>query len=339
MKRPSHLPPICFYPLTTVFVDDDKKYLDMIKYLLDAKGDVLYIVFSNANKAVNYIKEHHKKEFWLRECLTSAEDEDYNKPNLQGMFLHIDRLIKRLNNPNRYSEICMIVTDYKMPEGTGLEFIELLENTPIYKAMLTGVLPLSGAIDSFNKRLFDVYLNKDEHEIAVQLIKYIKQASMLYFNDFTNEVLKFTPKLKNVLSDEKFIDFFNKYIDANNIAEGYLIDDFGSYLFLDKDANGKIFAVLHEDDFKAYEELLNTADNIDKHRQLLDQIKSRTKLPYFYNQDIDKIELPDWTDFLHPTKRIDGSQIYYTVIEDIKRYGVNLDDVLSFNEYLDKQNS
>lgn len=246
MRKPETEQLVSFYPTTTLFVDDDIGYLKSINLFMSYQDTIIAKFFLNPVKAIQYLNEHHAKDKWLEKCLSVVLEDDL-KRQLADIQLHIEKIHQRIYDPERFSDVSMVVMDFRMPAGTGKEFLTMIENMSIAKGILSGVMGYDEALDSFNRQNFDMFLNKMEPDVPNLLVKYMKQARVLYFSGISSLTIKRDPKLAYTLNNPDFQQQFKEVLEQNNIVEYYLLDDAGSYLLLDEHAKPTL---LHFTDYQ-----------------------------------------------------------------------------------------
>lgn len=173
-----------------------------------------------------------------------------------------------------------MVLDYQMPEMSGIELGEHLQNTPIQKILLTGNACDLKAIESFNHNIIQKYIQKGSNNTRYNLLAYIKELSIIFFSNFTKPLLNYLEtERKTPLSDPVFIDFFENFCEKNDISEFYLIDINGSFLCITHQATQFILVVHTEASLKEWVSLYkNNADFPDSHMNL---ILNGVKIPFF----------------------------------------------------------
>lgn len=336
MKITPHVVAINSRPTTRVCVDDDKDYLKSLAKFLKYSG-ISCKMFTDSTKAMEYLHRAVKDHYWLKKCITIREHDDiYNKLKNRSITLDINKNKDIIYDPYRFLEVSCACFDHRMPGLTGVECLNTLQNFPFKKAMLSGRMMNEEAIDEFNKQTFDIFISKQAQDSSKEIAKNLMRAEQVYFKEHTKQLTEGHSKLSQVLLNPEFADFIDKYIDENNFCESYCIDDFGSLLLLNRDGKGVLLAVAHEDDIDAY---LQTALMADKKPEadVIDKLKNKTAFPFFYSKDINNIEPADWKKFLFPATKIAGANIYYSIINDLKAYGIDEDKIVSYNSFLAKQ--
>ncbi len=336
MKVTPHVVAMNNRPTTRVFVDDDKDYLKSLAKFLKY-NNISCKMFTDSEKAMKFLDQSVKDHYWLTHCITIQEHDDvYNKLRNKSISLDINKNSDIIYDPKRFLEVSCACFDHRMPGLTGVDCLNKLQNFPFKKAMLSGRMMNDEAIDEFNKQTFDIFISKQAQESSKEITRNIRRAEQVYFKEHTRQLTEGHAKLNQVLLNAKFADFIDKFVDKHNYCESYCIDDFGSLLFLDCDGKGVILAVVHEDDFDAYLQTALMADN-KPDSEVINSLKSKSKFPFFYGKDINKIEPAEWGAFMIPAIKVDDAKIYYSVIDDLKSYGIDENKIVSYNNFLSTQ--
>lgn len=242
-----------------------------------------------------------------------------------------------------------------MPEKTGLESITQLKSKDIKTIMLTGQMPSSDAIENLNEKIFDAYISKQRQDAVENITELLERAKHAYFKeafDLTiannslvrrmyvagkhNDAYKRNMKLSKVLTDKGFSKFFTKFVDDGGFCESYLIDEFGSFALFDKHMKAALLAVIHNDEIEDYYQKALMADQ-KPDEDVLNLIKERKAFPFFYGHDIAPIEPKAWGRYLVPAIPVEGSAIFYSPLDDVKKYGIETDGLRGYAEFLASQ--
>ncbi len=278
------------------------------------------------------------EQYWLKSWAQDAEVDDAVMGTLTSpkLMLPIKHLIDQTDNDARFLEVSCACFDQKMPGKTGLEALKNLEDTHFKTAMLTGQMPPDDAIEKLNEKIFDVYVSKHQPQAIKRIAELIERARQVYFKSGCDYIISKNERLRKILPNEKFNDFFNKFVKDNGYCESYMIDDFCSFVLFDKHMLAAILAVLHDEEFDAYYQTASMADQ-KPDEDILKLIKDRKAFPFFYGHDIANIEPKDWGSYLVPATKLEGSDIFYSVIDDVKKYGIDTEGLTSYADFLAKQ--
>ena len=322
--------PICFFPGTTVFVDDSRDFLG--NFTLQLSDDLAYHLYSSPFEALDSLRGHKSTFEGINERCMSEYLESTAWP-LTNQTVNVDlaAIHAEVNNPNRFSETTVIVVDYAMPGMNGLDFCREIKDSPIKKIMLTGQADEQIAIEAFNEGLIDRFIRKNQPDVTEQITKSISELHLLYFKHMSEMIIKMLSlNASHFLKDPKFAAFLEQVCRDNNIVEYYLTENSGSFLLLDADAKAKSLIVKGEQDLRLYYEL--ACDN-QAPEETLEQLRSGSQIPYMCNNVHDWNE---WSNYLRPAEKVECEQTYYyCFIDDATPFDISEANIKSYNQYLD----
>ncbi len=342
MKRP--MVSICYHPTTVGLIDDDKKYADSLKSILNLKN-ISCKVFASSPTALDFLVNQYKADTFISRCLGEVDDLEVDR--IVSTFKY-DVIFHEIYRSHRFDEIGVLVIDYAMPKMNGLELCQQLRaNGATFKIiMLTGEAGKDLAVEAFNEGIIDKFFLKDTDNLMDKLTDSIQQLQQSYFLDLSATVLNAVDAASNqmlvCLDDPVFIKLFNSLLDKNKITEYYLVDESGSYLFID--ANGKLnwLIVKTEDQMEGMEFEL-TLDPYPIDDNLKKAIQNREVLRHCFNQaEFPSLEKPaGWPEIFYPATKLAGkANYYYSYIEKPKTKPlIDFKKIINFNEYRKKSKS
>jgi CheY-like chemotaxis protein len=326
--------PTCFFPTTTLFIDDSKDFL--ANFTVRSKDSMLVKVrYSpyDALEAIHYGKQPNRmNERVLREYFDTS---DYPVNN-QTINLNLSSIHWEIYNPMRFSEVSVVVVDFAMPGMNGLEFCKKMENSPIKRILLTGKADEKNAVEAFNSGLIDMYIKKNAPDMMAYLRANIQKMQLRYFQNMSDLVIKMlSVKSPNCLQDPAFARQFYYIVAENHIEEYYLTESSGSFLMLDTNGNLSYFAVKSQQDLELYCEM---AEENNAPQEIIEQLKKGEKIPYFWQaRDYYKTDWEDWESFLYPAQKIKGRDtFYYSYIKNPDLGTLPKDEVTTYDGYLAK---
>ncbi|MEZ5663826.1 MAG: response regulator [Burkholderiaceae bacterium] len=147
---------------STVFVDDDPEYLEMLGMVLPSHWQVeLY-----AHPARFLERMAGEPARWEADTVHQLHMIERAR---QGQAMAPQILQYWARNPSRYQLIKTCVIDYVMPGINGLQVLDALLDWPGARVLLTGQADDQVAIDAFNRGLIDQYIPKHAEDIGIQL--------------------------------------------------------------------------------------------------------------------------------------------------------------------------
>lgn len=305
-----------FAPTEIVLIDDDVMILKRIERNLSATQCSVKD-FDHPKRALEYLKQ-------------SLQDSDNLSP------LRIENLHQEIYSSNRFKQIAVVVVDYDMPGMNGLEVCRQITLPHIQKIMLTGAATTDIAVDAFNEGIIHQFIQKDDLEAFTKLEASIVKAQERYFelksHDFTNQLYVEHPETE-ILKDPAFVDFFLNLVQEKQVAEYYLLDTIGSFLFLSETGEANALFAFNEEVLEFQEDMIPEAD---RNTDLAKEIYFKKQAICFYPFNLlEKYDSGNWKNYLQPLKRLEGkSPIFYAFVPVL----ANLDQskIVSFKNYLTK---
>jgi len=304
--------PLCYYPTTTLFVDDSSEYLIELKGRLFDK--VPLMAFSTQPKmALRLLDEQSDKYGFKRKNITSQEGQNMGSRSFE---VNLETLRDYVYESDRYKEISVIVVDYEMPEMDGLTFCDRIKSPYIKKILLTGVADEFKAIDAFNEGRIDGYIRKQDPNSIYQIEKlvqklqwnYFFRQSVIYWENFAMETDMVSP-----LTNPKFIQYFQNIFLDLNIEEFYLCTVTGTYFLLDCQGKDIGFWSFVEDDFEFWEDLISAKDLNPKFAEILKNKEKVALVDNLLMKDISTDE--DFEMLLNDYKKIEGNETYFIAVK------------------------
>ncbi|HEX4045703.1 MAG TPA: hypothetical protein VHZ76_08575 [Gammaproteobacteria bacterium] len=203
------------------------------------------------------------------------------------------------------------------------------------------------AVKLFNDGIIHRYVHKNEPNYLENLVKTISELQHEYFVDLSQIIINalaikpeiFELEPPSCLNDPVFIRFFDEFIKKQKITEYYLLDEMGSFLFLDE--NGKLsWLVLNDEDLMEATEFEIDLENVKINPQLAKSIHNRGVLRYVFNHDeypapenIDKV-----VNLFYPaTKLVGKTNYYYSYIEKpLMNPTIDTSQIISYHDYRSK---
>lgn len=327
--------PICSFPTSVIFIDDQYSFLESISITLD--NNLAYHLYDKPTKALQHIKNQNSssyEESFLCQCIT------YDDSYPSNMDINVYNIHKKIFDQERFSSVSVIIVDYAMPSMNGLEFCKRLQNIPVKKIMLTGEADERLAVKAFNDGMIDKFILKGQPELSSDINLAIKELQRSYFRDLSRSIfdsLIHDPDNSYAcLRDVKFTNFFDNFCKQHNIIEFYLLEKAGSFLLVDYDGHCSVLVVKTGENLNDY---YDAAENDGATDGILAELKSRKKIPYF---GIDKnfwdIKASEWTPYLHEAKKIEGNaeNYYYAFVQSSEYCNFGDNEIFPYRKYLNK---
>lgn len=326
--------PTCYFPSTALFLDNSQDFL--LNFVLQLDERVAYRVFNSPRKALDYI--HNKRcelDLISQHCLSQYIETKNSPLTNHTINSNLAAIHAEVYNPHRFSEVSVVVVDYAMPGIDGLEFCRALANSNIKKILLTGQADETLAIAAFNEGLIDKYIKKDDNNVVEQVTASIYELQQQYFQDMSEIVVRMlSVTLPSCLHDRHFMHFFHDLCVNYKISEYYLVDNSGSFLMLDDDANVSFLIVKNEEDLRFHYDFAR--DN-GASEALLGSLLAGEKIPGIWQQNAFAAEWKDWSNCLVSAQRfISADTYYYAFLQENIQFNARQQKILSYHRYLEE---
>ncbi|MGD9153714.1 MAG: response regulator, partial [Gammaproteobacteria bacterium] len=250
----------CYYhPTTVVFIDDKQSFLESI--LMSLNSHLEAQTFTNAKKAVEYLKDNCKWDYidrLLQNLRDKDSDDELEYSNVEHSVVDVDvmGIHKVIYDPKRFAMKTVVVVDYSMPDMNGLEVCKALQGLPLKFIMLTGKAEPETAIKAFNEGLIHRFVKKETLNFAEKLQAAIVEMQKQKFYEVSEPIIKMIASSSiSCLNDSVFIEFFNKFCEKNKIVEYYLVNESGCFLLLDAEGNVSWFVIKNEKEMTDYQDI------------------------------------------------------------------------------------
>jgi len=328
---------LCFYPTSTVLVDDNEDFLERIsKLLLEHLIPCRY--FADPIDALDFLNQTYQPDPFTNRCISTTRDRDIDSVVSQFDFRKIHH---EVYNPKRFEQISVLAVDYAMPTLHGLDFCRKVEESFSQRLILTGEAGQGLAVEAFNESVIHKFLRKGEVNLPDLLLEDIHKLEHDYFTKLSeialhkasSDLYKFTPAC---LSEPAFVKLLQQICQKHNIVEYYLLDEHGSFLMLDEKGIPSWFIVKSEKDM---EDLYQYAKDQEAPNDILNLLNDRIKVPYFHTEK-------DWSvgfdqaeckKYFHPAVDLEGNQRYfYSYIDDPNAYELERNKIVSLRKHLQR---
>jgi len=334
-------PSCCYYPTTILMVDDNKDLLADLSFGLMSGApqykshystnphEIMDILTRQGNTIESFIKNH---------VSVTEEDMDLAKAIVNIDIPSIHHVIYK-KSPLRFNEYIVLIVDYAMPDMNGLELCKKIRrelHLPIKIIMLTGEADQTTAIKAFNDKLIDRFLVKGSEDYMQKLMTYIHELHEEYFNEMSNLIIESSRAHQPALLQKEpaFVELFNQIINQYQAVEFYLLEEPGSFLFLDARKNAIRLIVKTEEDMQTSYEI--AADERDTPKEKLDALKNRKKLVFFRDQKSHLQPAKQWL-LLEATPLKAQKTYYYAIAKGTEHAPLETKNLVSYYEFLNGQ--
>jgi CheY-like chemotaxis protein len=324
---------LCYFPTTTVLVDDNITFLSNIKSLLKKKLSLLS--YHRPQDGLAYLNEEYVHEPFSIDLLVPEN------PRSDRLMINVDvrAIDQQIYNPERFAKVAVVVVDYSMPGMDGFTFCQQLKlRRNLRIIMLTGEADNRLAVQAFNEGLIHQFIMKSAPDLETVIFNAIQEQQQNYFIKESEAILECSyeqsEKLYHLLTDPHFITLFDSICQQHKIVEYYLLDSEGSFLLLDGDKRATILALKSQEVLNHYHEIAEFGENTKA--SVLTALKNYTHVPLFYlGRDL-STPPENWESYLHPANKLMGLHecYYYSLLENASTVGIRVDEILSYNHYM-----
>lgn len=297
--------PLCFFPTRKILLDDDNTFLESILLKMHGKN------FSAINivcEALNYFTQEYKPKINKNNLIDFNSIASEHTLNIQFKNLHANIL------ENTPEDISILFIDYHMPDMCGIDFIKKISNLPMKKVLITGENDYKIATDAFNDRLIDAYIRKGDPDFLIKLEKITSELEWKYFTDLSQLVYEL-PEF-NYLKNNHLIEFFEKFIDDNDIQYFHLIDKQGTFYTCNAAGMEEYFILKT---ITQLQQLSKFAEEDGASKKIVDDLAYGKTIPFFNFKESWEIPASHWHSYLYSAQALptDPSFFWATVKSNI----------------------
>ncbi len=332
----------CYFPTTVVLVDDNRQYLENIRYQLDDRRAV-YRLYDQPKAALQFINQEYAPDYFTQRSVLRPEEEERDHRRID---VSIRPIRDEMYNVHRFEQLSVLVVDQEMPGLKGLDLCRQLQSSPIKKVLLTGEVDEQYAVDAFNQGWIDQFIHKkiqEDDAFSDVLNRTIAALQKRYFEDLSTLIMDSLTQNPehhplSCLGDPVFIRFFHALFQQHNLCEYYLTDANGSFMCLDFEGRPSWLVVKDETAMKGTQFDAEVADQKPT-PSVMQSLVQREKILYLHDEQDWYLQPADWATHhrLYPAKQLTGGQqtYYYAYIDDPTAYPMT-SPVLSFKDYLEQ---
>lgn len=175
------------HPTLTVLIDDSRSFLDSLAFQLSPQ------------LALKLFHEPLAAIAWLRHMARYAPvragyDERLNTLARCNGTTDLDPIHHTVTNRQRFDLPAVLVIDFSMPQMNGVEFCAAVRDLPCKKILLTGQSDESIAIDAFNRKLIDSFIEKRDPDAINRLESEIFRLHEDFFAEHTRALTNLLPR-------------------------------------------------------------------------------------------------------------------------------------------------
>lgn len=323
-----------YHPSTVIFVDDQQAFLTAIKNRLPRQ--LLTLFFNNPEEALGKIAGGSLSQYQKISPIYNIEEDmeaDHTNNNEALFNLKLGELSKNIYNHNRFSEMSVVVVDRMMPELDGITFCRRLIKHPIKKIMLTASKDQKVAIDAFNEGIIDFFILKDSPNLIVELTAAIEKMQWEYFLSVTKRTLGTDLEIiVPIIKNDFMVSFLQSKMHELNAVEFYLLDKWGSILFIKHDGTPITLVISPAELFDTYATIAQEHEQIAISKSL----SKREKLLFFPNEIDCMRPVTEWNEYLFEANLLPGTNLFYSIIKNVFYQPISIEKINSQEKYMSK---
>lgn len=271
------------YPVKVILVDDNIEFLEVLS--LNLKNKNFFVeAFSDVCLVRTLLEKYPSKLY------SEFDVKDGDFLGEKAISVNIEEVRNVYSNKNQNKEFVVLVIDNNMPKKNGIDFLKTINESNVYKILLTGETEESTVIEAFNAGIIDGYISKADtalyeklpQQITKGINKYFKNRSDLLVKSIIHDSTRIT-----ALSSNVYKNFVYNIIQQYNIIEYYLLDTQGSYIMFGSEGRVYTLLILGEDSAKAH---LDIAIEEGCSKELLESAKLNQGKIYSNYKTKDSIE-------------------------------------------------
>ncbi|KTC99890.1 response regulator [Legionella feeleii] len=324
--------PLCFYhPTKVIFLDDNRAFLDALE--LEFGNHILTL--TNPDAAISLI-DSNKEEDFPQSIYRVLNDVNADTTTNRVIDLEIKNLLTLIYDKSRFERIPLLVVDYAMPNINGIQFCEKIKQRKIAKVMLTAEADKDTVISAFNNRLIDKFILKRNENLYPEITLTINDLTYQYFSILSGKLIDSNSSHINTLFSNKLYQELFKLVKIQAQAiEYYLVDNLGSFLFLDKDANPTWLIIK---DLNAFTDHLDLLAGYDLPDHVLKSVAKKEKMLFMLSEEDYKKPVEKWIENLFDAKKLDDN-FYYGIIKNYLADSIEWGRVVSYSAYMTDKNN
>lgn len=315
-----------FHPVKVVFLDDNRAFLDALE--LEFSAQINMLTFTSPNEALRALDNSGQNITSSTFKLINNVNADTTTDRVFGF--EINKLLNIIYDISRFNHAPVLVVDYEMPDINGIEFCQKLKNRDIFKIMLTAEADKDTAIKAFNKGVIDKFILKTSENLSQDLMLAVSELTQRYFEEISRTMMNGYRGSMSLFDNELYQQLFNQILLKTQAVEYYMVDNSGSFLFLDKEANPTWLIIRHATELK---EQLDFLQGYDVPDQIISSVAKKEKMLFLLSEEEYRKPIDEWVRYIFESKKLDNN-LYYSVIEGRLTDSVKWDKVVSYASLL-----
>lgn len=214
------------YPVAALLVDDDAALLSALWAGLSRERRVL-VSDNNAQALSRYREARPVRRHFLQRSPDQVRLDEHR------VVVDTTAITGLIDDPTRHEEIGLVVVDYQMPGGDGLELCEALRDEPCRRILLTGAADERVAVQAFNAGLIHQFVRKGPDTLE-QLAATLRRQQQHYFHHASQALAEgLRERLGAFEHEPAVVDALQTLMSQLQVLEYYLCTEPNGLLVMD----------------------------------------------------------------------------------------------------------
>lgn len=159
----------------------------------------------------------------------------------------------------------------------------------------------------------------------------VSELTQQYFSDLSEKVINMhCNHIKSLFNNPLYQQLFFQVKAKAQAIEYYLVDNLGSFLFLDKDANPTWLIIKDNNSIREGIDLLKGYDLPD---HLINSVTKKEKILFLLSENEYKKPIDEWIEHLFDAHKLDNNY-YYSIIDDYLTDFIDWTMVTPYSQYI-----
>jgi len=320
--------PTCFYlPIKVIFLDDNRAFLDALDLEFGEKLNILTL--TSSDMAFHLID--NESQDVTQSIFKLMNDVNLDTTNDRVVGFDVSKMLNLIYSKARFEHAPLLVVDYQMPAINGIEFCKKIKEKKISKIMLTAEADKDTAIKAFNNGLIDKFILKTSENLYPEITLAVDDLTQRYFRELTKNIVNvYENSINDLFNNELYQQLFASVLIQAQAVEYYLVDNSGSFLFLDKDAKPTWLILRH---VKELSDQLDLMRGYELPEQIMAAVTKKEKILFLLSEKEYKKPIAEWINYLFDAQKLDNNY-YYSITKDHLTDSIDWRRVVSYSSYL-----
>jgi CheY-like chemotaxis protein len=321
--------PVPFYhPTKVIFLDDNRAFLDALK--LEFFDQINMKTFTDSDEALMFIENNNHYDYHSIFKLVSDVNVDTTTDRVIGF--DINQILNCIYDKKRFDYVSILVIDYDMPGANGVEVCQKIKEKKVFKVMLTAEADKDTAIRAFNSGLIDRFIGKSSKDLYSDVALAASELNHQHFIDLSKSIMGGNYSSINMLfKNTLYQQLFSEVLKKSKAIEYYLVDNSGSMLFLDEDANPTWLLIQNS---KKLTEQLDLIKGYDVPEKTINLIENKEKILFLFSENEYKENISEWVNYMFDAKNMDDNY-NYSIVKGNVTNSIDWNRVVSYSSCLE----